>query len=697
MSIEQTLASMAHRQLTQNMPSLASNLLGFELITTNEDNTLALGVNVAIIGDTYVYIPTILKNGRIAPVDLMYVPELDQFLPCKDAWVTYLQSKKTDLVAALSKKKNKIKGGAGDVDLTMPFESITKVASATGDRGLLLDHASKAMVDSLTNAPDSFHIPSIPEMLDHVATNGLRKLASYIASIDGHDALAEFYSNEDIKNIINKVNKRIEEAETPVNVVEGEVKILTSASSEAKILPNDDKVKILRDGAIIKDTRGLVPSTVYKTKNNSEWVTPAHDGLYELLKADGSTLTAYVINANNAEGVVSTKKDGGLPSFYVIPLDDGQKRIAYKVEKKRILGQSYPNMDKFTLKGNNITSIPRGDVLVIDGAGDVYPLYIANTPSVVKGADETFLYSTISTDFTGANKVSNMTTHQLGAVGATNKVKSSNYDCGRSLECIIVGKAGSRTRVTNNNLRVGSDASYVTVSHFNEDKPLAVKALADDSTFLRALEDREGNITLSMFKSDDGKIVVDSDLVKTASFNPIEVEKELVERLVLTPNDAHALVKQASFAPTNYLVKIAAESELMIRATDMMPEDMSTDSLVLTPTEMSDDDKKVLDAAVNSGVKEVFDVSILRILAEEDAPDQIINEWIPALFTAMDKLGRILYLCRAGESMQDAYGNSRVDDVERKLRKQFNELGDIILTMLKGRVSSIDDLLNGDL
>jgi hypothetical protein len=110
MAIEQTLASMAHRQLTQNMPSLASNLLGFELIANNDENTFALGVNVAIIGDTYVYIPTILKNGRIAPVDLMYVPELDQFLPCKDAWITYLQSKKTDLMAAVRQKKGGTKG-----------------------------------------------------------------------------------------------------------------------------------------------------------------------------------------------------------------------------------------------------------------------------------------------------------------------------------------------------------------------------------------------------------------------------------------------------------------------------------------------------------------------------------------------------------------------------------------------------------
>jgi hypothetical protein len=199
-----------------------------------------------------------------------------------------------------------------------------------------------------------------------------------------------------------------------------------------------------------------------------------------------------------------------------------------------------------------------------------------------------------------------------------------------------------------------------------------------------------------LFKADNG-VYIDSELVKTAGAKPIEAEKALVERLVMDPEDAHELVKNASAMPETYLVKMASESELMIRATDMAPEDISNESLTLTPTKMSDEDKRIMDNAVNTGVKEVFDVSILRMLAEEDAPDQIINEWIPALFTALDKLGRILYLCRSGESMQDVYGIARVDDVERKLRKQFNALGDIILTMLKGKVNSIEDLLNGDM
>jgi hypothetical protein len=689
MSIEQTLASMAHRQLTQTMPTLAPNLLGFELITNNDDNTFALGVNVAIIGDTYLYIPTILKNGRIAPVDLMYVPELDQFLPCRDAWLTYIQSKKTDLLAVLSKKKQKRSRGAGNVDLNMPFDSIVKVAS--DDISGILDHAKNAMVEAICSAPASFHIPCVNELVDHAPVNGLKKLASYIESSEGQDALAEFYTADDIKTITAKLEDKLKNAKTiSFSNNDGTVKILTVASSEAKSLDAGEKIKILRDGAIIKDTRGFTPSTVYKTRTSNSWVVPAHDGVYELLKVDGTTLTAYVVKEDTLTEEVRTKHNTSKSSFYVIPLDESIKRKAYHVKEKDILGQPYPNTEDLPIMGSNISSIGSvdalGDVIIIDSEHNARLLkYFDFDKSVIRKDDETFIYRGF-TDVKHDSNARRSENHHLNALGVQNRI---------GLKGLIIGKSGSKTRIAGDMLRTGSDSKYIEVSNYDNNTPLAIKMLADEYTMLDALAKRDNYISLSLFKA-DGRIYVDSSLAKIAGAVPIDAEYELVKSLAMLPEDAHTLVKEASRKPENYLVKLASETELMLSATDIAPEDINSDTLVLTP-QMSEEDKHILDTAVKSGTKEVFDISILKMLAEEDAPDQIINEWIPALFTALDKLGRILYLCRAGESMQDVYGDARIEDVERKLRKQFNELGDIILTMLRGKVNDMVDLMNGDL
>lgn len=674
MSIEQTLSSMAYRQLTQNMPALAPNLLGFEIITHNDDNTFALGVNVAVIGDTYIFIPTILKNGKIAPVDIMYVPELDQFLPCKDAWLSYIQSKKTDLLASLSKKKH-TSGSAGNVNLEMPFNNITKVAS--GDFTHIMKVAGEVMVDALCNAPTTTGIPCLDELVDIAQGNGLRKLASYMESTDGYNNLVEFYTNDDLKRIAEKLKMKITNSVTPDLGSDGDVKILTSTSSDAKTLPTEDKVRLLRDGAIIKDTRGLTPSTVYKTKTNAEWCVPEQTGVYELLKIDGTTLTAYVIESSK----VSQRTEKDLykgKTFYVMPLDDGQAHRFYTVRNKDIIGQPYAGVQTIAIKGSSmasLASIPDTNAILLNDAGVVKLIDVYSQPCTAIRKDDEIIISRKCRDC------------------------AQGYD--KELSGIIVGKNGAKMRIANGFLRTGADTTYFGLCpYYNEDTPRSIKLLATSGGIIDALSKRAGNISLNIFKSDSG-IYIESDIAKVAGASDVFAEYTLVQDLALTPEDAHTLVKEANASlnkESNYIIKIAADTHVALSASDKPTEDFTNTSITLAPMQnMSEEDRGVLNKAMESGTKEIFDVSILRILAEEDSPAQIINEWMPALFTALDRVGRILYLCRSGESMQDAYGTDRVDDVERKLRKQFNELGDIILTMLKGKIKDFDDLRNGEL
>lgn len=685
MSIEQTLASMAHRQLTQNMPSLTPELLGFEIITQSDDNTFALGVNVARIGDTYVFIPTILKNGRIAPVDLMYIPEIDQFLPCKDAWITYLKSKKADLMATLSKKKKS--GNAGNVDLDMPFTNIMKVASQ--GLGALQDMAKEAMVEALCAAPTDCGIPCVSELVDIAPVNGLKKLASYIESTDGHNSLVEFYSDEELRDITDKLQGRLNDAQK-FNLIgsDGEVKILTSASVEARTLPNEDKVKILRDGAVIKDTRGLTPSTVYKTKTNSEWCTPNDTGVYELLKVDGTTLTAFVVNAESLEN--RSKGRPGKKSYYVIPLDDGQARKAYHIHDKDIIGQPYADTNKISIKGADLTSLSNeigAMALLVNNTGSTTLIDLYGAPGVpaIRKDDEIIISRKLNPCCCSG--------------AALPRIGTSAREHG--LEGIIIGRAGSKIRTANNYLRVGKDTTYFRVvpDYCSSDLPKAITLLATVDNIIDAASRRSGNVAVDIFKADNG-IYVSSDMLKVAHASDVDAAYALVDKLAITPEDADNIVKEASAnlnTKHSYIVKLANDTQVALHVADMPSMEFENNSQDLGPmSTMSEEDKNTLNKAMESGVKEIFDVSVLRILAEEDSPAQIINEWMPTLFTALDKVGRILYLCRAGESMQDAYGADRVDDVERKLRKQFNELGDIILTMLKGKIKDIDDLLEGE-
>jgi hypothetical protein len=512
-------------------------------------------------------------------------------------------------------------------------------------------------------------------------------------STEGHNTLVEFYSDSELKDIADKLSTKIGQLPKVSLGSEGTVKILTSASTEARTLPTEDKVRILRDGAIIKDSRGLTPSTVYKAKVNSEWCTPGQDGLYELLKMDGSTMTAYVIPMDKKHYHLMRHKINSPKSFFVIPMDDGQARNAYMVTSKDIVGQPYADTKKVMPKGKSIANIGSetySHVLMIAENGGPMELDFNDTrqPTIHKD-DELIVQRRLQYG------------HGYGSAKVTPNIGNSQIVEQNGLSGLIVGRKGAKTRISGDYLRVGADATYFDIIETYQDSYLtAVRNLATIDNILEALKHRAGNISVNMFKAENG-VYIDSDIVKVAHASDIDAEYALVSQLAITPEEAHNMIKEASAnyrQENKYIVKIAADTHVSLSAPDLPVDDFQNSSITLKPmTNMSEEDRNVLNKAMESGTKEVFDVSLLRILAEEDSPAQIINEWMPALFTALDRVGRILYLCRAGESMQDTYGVDRVDDVERKLRKQFNELGDIILTMLKGKIKDFDDLRNGEL
>ena len=77
MAIEDTMAQLANSQVTQSMPSLRDYIEGFQLITSNEENNAAIGVEIGMLGNTCIYIPAIYRNGKIYDMDIMYIPEMD--------------------------------------------------------------------------------------------------------------------------------------------------------------------------------------------------------------------------------------------------------------------------------------------------------------------------------------------------------------------------------------------------------------------------------------------------------------------------------------------------------------------------------------------------------------------------------------------------------------------------------------------
>lgn len=684
MAIEATMAALAHSQTTQSLPSLASSIQGFQLIHSNEDESKAIGVVVLLLGDTCVYVPAIYRSGKIYNMDIMYVPEMQQWLPAQDNWITYLRSNKPDLIGAMHEKRDG-KGGKspGSVQLDIPFTHIVKAASAEGTPRLplLLKHASEEMAKELSEPVTAVGIPDSMETLvkanPKTAAAFLNTIAEY-PSVG--NAFVQFYSNEDLVDLAGKVRAHADEDVRKrrefKGAKSGDVKLLTMASSEAKELPADSKVKLMKDGAVIVDNRGLIPTKVYKTKNGTDWGTANTTGMYELLRSDGTTLTALVLQISNTQ-------------FCVVPLDDFNSRKGVMVNEAP-LGQAFPFEGLSIPKTLDLASAFSDEsegyydfIVAFDNFGNVVRLGYCHGSLVITGNQDSA--NVIVRLAHGGNYAKLM-----GRRGADNHYDNAKVNKIEQLP------AGAKIRLRKDTLYVPEDCHFIKAA-FDREQELD---LADFGDLQESIIKKENMANIKVNSTTSGIIITDKDGKVTEPLGKKAAEFNLVKRFGVTPESAEYIVKEAcddKKGQARFLLKIATSTNYAINIAEEPMEDETEETIELTSETLPEDDRKVLEIAGNSGIKEVMDVTVLKLLANDGTSIRQVQEFVPKLFGAMDAVSRLLFMIRAGDAMAEAYGESRVDSMEKQFSQLVENIGDAIICLQQGKVNNIHDLLEGPL
>lgn len=709
MAIEDTMAQLANSQVTQSMPSLRDYIEGFQLITSNEENNAAIGVEIGMLGNTCIYIPAIYRNGKIYDMDIMYIPEMDQWIPSQDNWVSMLKSKKPDMLAALKGRKTMPSmggGSSGGVKLDLPFNMISKLASETGGFRKLLERegnqrllksAGDTMLEVLLrdDVPDSFGVPEATEFLPNLAKQASAKLLTALKDEPTvYNAFARYYSDEELNALIDKLEAKTKfpTAQTPVEEPQGTVKILTSASTEARDLDDVAKAKILRDGAVIQDTRGLIPTKVYKAKQNNEWTTVSSNGLYELLNVDGATTTAYV--------VLNTESNGNnmLSSKFVIPVDDGKRRAAYRCDAA-IVGQPYPFSDLdlpggYTIdqiktmssaEGNTDSPASYVDALILDVNGSGFKLSgrVSNA-QWVRGGDSDVL--------SGCNLLAKDISHAA----------FRDIDCcvcrvdNNTITTVVKLPHAAELRVHKNTLYVPDGCKLYPIAQNMKSDILKLVDLANAPD---AIGRRAKLLGVKVFNADGVHTISDNSGREFKDLNKTAAEYTLVKEYAIEPAIAEAMVKEASAKRVHserYLLKIAEDTEFSMAFAGQNPIQWEVDVADMGAV-MPPDVQQTIERASDAGVKDIFDVSLLKMLAEDSTTVRLVQEYIPTLYQAMDRVARLLYLTRAGDSMAGAYGEGKIDVLEQKLKKLVTDIGDLIIYLQQGRIDDVHDLLEGPL
>jgi hypothetical protein len=81
-----------------------------------------------------------------------------------------------------------------------------------------------------------------------------------------------------------------------------------------------------------------------------------------------------------------------------------------------------------------------------------------------------------------------------------------------------------------------------------------------------------------------------------------------------------------------------------------------------------------------SGQKEIFDTQSIATLAKYVSPSNKINEYMPYLVAAMDRLGRMIFLVHySSDKFEELYGRSDLPELVELLTSVFKNLGDLVI------------------
>lgn len=93
-AFESAFSNLSHAYLREKAPTLLDHELGFQLVDRNEEGDRALGVLGFQIGSTLLYAPQFFIKGKLKGHDMLYLQNQDLFVPLKENWLNYLLNRK---------------------------------------------------------------------------------------------------------------------------------------------------------------------------------------------------------------------------------------------------------------------------------------------------------------------------------------------------------------------------------------------------------------------------------------------------------------------------------------------------------------------------------------------------------------------------------------------------------------------------
>lgn len=680
-SFEQQFGILANAVISDKFPQLDSMKLAFQLIDKTDDNTKACGASVYIVGKTVIFVPAFFRNGNLKTGDMMLIGATQQFLPMSDPWLSWIKNK--DLLPA------------GEA---MPADGIDMVGTTKGTTirqiaDPIIKTASVYLKGLCKLDPDLTKTAANLNVLDtalHMGKQATESMLDNLMKEDMLNATLSFYEPEDLQKFASSA-----QAMDPAPAF----KVIMPFDKEAHELKGKELNALYKDGFFIKCAKeGDVPTVIKKKRINDMFGILKEGGKAGLLQPDGAIKDAYVFKlsgdlcccGNGDRGVNSytANRDGIYPArpfsepveFLVVT---GGKCTRVKQGIMELLSdREEMTEDMFDGIGKSLKATGTDEEdryrggWIICANGEAYHVW-----GIKRTAPDTWVNGGIKYQLAEDDsklRKPMMTAEDLYMLPPNSRFISDD------------DKEPSISFVTMANLDAFLD-NYTSKNY----KKARIYHNGSDYTV-------------------SGDMTQDGD--KLLSFK--EAALALVSDYGVAPADAKIMLKDASNGATydnpkstSYLIeKLASETG------GWQDANIPMDQFVNKPPQLSQremptfiEDPAQLEQAVTTaaqdGIKEVFDVTVLKLLVKQNRFFDEIHDDLPMFMQCLDSLCRKLFqFYWHTEKMEEKYGMVKLKALEESLKVTIDSLSELTiffkLRTVDGTGStgdSLGDLMTGQM
>ena len=757
-TFEMSFAEMALTSLKSKAPALVDYMMGFQLVDRSDDDTRAAGFFGFKVGPAWVYVPSIFASGEVKGQEMMYIKDQDLILPLEDGWVDYLIQRRPFVLGEGSERDVSQQGIAGpDLRRLRTPPSKTAADAGTGLHVYGVDTVATWAADGMGMFLEK--TASVPSLPDFLAARGMTD--SYIQLMRKNQKVAQatlkFYTVADLLEAQTKVAEVLPAVAASSKGKKPAVRILdldtvNADRSEMAFLSDEEKKRLMTGQVLVDDSRS--PDGVrrsYGIELTKTLSNPVEPGLYDVLNAGGDFTKMLVLIPCPVGG-------GGTRDLrLMIEPESGDYRLEWKTNIW--VSNQYDNdeLDEvLSSTGSAVSDTPSASdewdaprYVVVDAKGDR-----ALGPFQVR--------KTISQSDTSVQWLVEPVKPEVSSLSAITEERFRQDGCRPPFEGPLFSEEGEIDLKDNGEHQYTSPCAYGTLLQIViSDKKLTklvhgrgmtmvprgagfrLVKLGEHMSGVRApgvqadLHMRIGKFAEVVKLYSDGlQLNIVSDDIDTTI--PVTSQKRAYEVLMrdlgLGASDAEEMLKTASERThkANRYYVFTPEAEKTAAPFDQVGQ-TGIDPWLGVPIQDSDDgsfidqlpehqaqtddqayrhqpgendafeqyykdDMARMEQAAETGQKDVFDAGALGSLINTQNVGDEIDSYVPNLISAVDKLGRTLFLIYwHSDEIQERYGQQEVKNLEDNVKSVFSLLGETVLDLKKQSPADEDFLSGGGL